>query len=328
LATPSIAILDQGYRSYDIERRVFEEAGCRLSVFAGERHDRKGKFSFAQGAAGIMIRWTDLDGEALDRMPSVRYAVRYGVGYDNVDLAAATARGVLVSNVQGYATHSVSDHALALLLACLRELRAGARGFREHYGAPPREEMPELRQLTVGIIGLGRIGSAFCTKVRPLVRRVLAHDPYVATEHFQAVGAEPVGLEDLLRESDAISLHCALTTETRGMVGTVALEQVKPGALLINTARGPVMEEQALLSALLAGRVRGAGLDVFHDEPPLGNLDGLLAHPRVIATGHYAWHSIPAGEELQRRAAENMAAMLRGETPADCLNPGAATQAG
>jgi len=316
-----VVVIDAGYESYDYERAALARLGATFEMFEGGRHDRAGKAAFARGAAGIFVRWTEVDGDFLDAVAGVRAIVRYGVGYDNVDLAAASARHVRVSNVQGYANHSVSDHALALLLACVRGLRIGTAQVRTHYLAPPRPHLPELKDMTLGIVGLGRIGGTLCAKGRHLFKRVLACDPYIPAERFTSLGAEACDLARLLAESDAISVHCNLTEETRLMFGQDAFARMRPSAIFVNTARGPIVDEDALLDALNAERIYAAGLDVFWDEPPLANRDALLAHPHVAATGHYAWFSTAASVELQRRAADNMVMMLRGELPEDCLNP-------
>jgi len=316
-----VANVDGGYPGYAHEQAVLAAMGVRLDVFDGERHDRAAKLAFARGAVGLFCRWTRIDAELLAALPGLRAVVRYGVGYDNVDLAVATARGVRVCNVQGYANHSVSNHALALMFACCRALPLGQRRFRESFGGPPREDIFDFGSCTLGIVGLGRIGGTLSRKARGLFGRVLACDPYIPPERFAAAGAERADLPTLLAESQLVSLHCNLTDETRGMISDSAFRLMSRRPILVNTARGPVVDEDALLAALEADRIHSAGLDVFHDEPPLANRDTLLAHPRVIATGHYAWYSEGAHVELQRRAGDNMAALLRGEVPDDCLNP-------
>jgi D-3-phosphoglycerate dehydrogenase len=322
-AAQRVVVLDAGYESYAQEEEILVAAGARFEVFPGDRHDRRGKMEFARGACGVFVRWTIVDEEFLSAVPGLRAIVRYGVGYENVDLGAATRHGVRVSNVQGYANHSVSDHALALILACARGLRVGSDvGYlRKRYTAPPAAFVPELRDMTLGIVGLGRIGGTLCVKAQGLFRRILACDPYVPEERFRTLGATRCEFDRILEENDVLSLHCTLTDETRLLIGERAFARLRPTAILINTSRGPVVDEEALLRALKEGRLHAAGLDVFCDEPPLENRDELLAHPRVIATGHYAWYSSSSSRELQRRAAENMAAMLRGEIPEDCLNP-------
>ncbi len=314
-----IAVLDGGYDSYETEREILDAAGYELELFSGARYDVEGRIAFAQGAAGVFIRWTEVNGAFLDAIPGVRAIVRYGVGYDNIDLGAAQARGVAVSNVQGYANHAVSDHALALILACTRALNQAPAHRQNAFGEAPEKHMPELHTLTLGIVGLGRIGGTLSAKALNLFGRVLASDPYVPEERFARCGAEHVDLPQLLSESDVVSLHCNLSHETQHLLDAPALARMRPDAILINTARGPVVDEEALYDALETGQVRAAGLDVYAEEPPENQEQRLLTHPRVVGSGHYAWYSNQASYELQRRAAENMVALLAGESPPDRL---------
>lgn len=316
-----IVILDKGYGSYEPERQVVEAAGYTLEVFQGEYLDRNGRIEFTRGSEGIIVRWSIIDGAFMDALPGLKAIVRCGVGYENVDVAAATARGIRVANVQGYANHCASDHALALIFACARGLCLGQRLFKETFGHAPRLDMTELRHATLGIVGLGQIGGTLAQKAQTLFRRVLASDPYIPEERFAAMGAFRADLDALLEESHVISLHCSLTPETTHLINRAAFHKMKQRPILVNTARGLVVDESALLDALNEDRIHSAGLDVFSKEPPTPALDALLAHPRVIATGHYAFYSETAMRELQRRAAENLVALLRGETPHDCLNP-------
>lgn len=315
-----VCVIDRGYASYQIENEILNPMGYRLDLFEGDRLDLPAKLAFARGAEGIFIRWSEFDALAFDQLPGLRCVVRCGIGYDNVDLQAASAHGVMVSNVQGYANHSVTDHALAIIFSSVRGLPEGMRRLRPGYNHPPSLYVPEVHTLTLGIIGLGRIGGTLCRKALPLFQRVLACDPYIPASRFESLGATRVGFEELLEQSDVISLHCNLTDETRHMINREAFARMRSGAILVNTARGPVVDEDALTEALFSEQIHAAGMDVFADEPPLENRDKLLSHPRFIATGHYAWYSVQASRELQRRATMNMAAMLRGDTPEDCLN--------
>ncbi len=316
-----VAILDTGYESYEYEQKLLTEAGYTLEIFSGARHDRAGKKQFAREAVGLFVRWTRIDDDFLRDTPHLKAVVRYGVGYDNVDLQAASRYNVKASNVQGYANHSVSDHAMALMYGCARALPLGQRSFKTKFSAPPIKQIFEFHDKTLGIIGLGRIGGTLCRKVRPLFKTVLATDPYISDERFKELGAAKAGLDELLRQSDVISIHCNLTAETTNLIhrGKIQLMQKRP--ILINTSRGPVINEDDLYAALQAGELHSAGLDVFCDEPPLSNREELLSHPQVIATGHYAWYSTNAAAELQKRAADNLLSMLRGRVPEDCLNP-------
>lgn len=319
--SPTVAILDTGYESYHQEEALLTAAGYALGVFSGDRHDIETKIAFAQGAEGILLRWTTVDDAFLDRLPQVRALVRYGVGYDNVDINACSRHSVRVANVQGYADHSVSTHALALILACARNLKQGMTHVCSEFGAPPRSANLDLHERVLGIVGLGHIGGTLAVKASSLFGEILGADPYISDDRFRTLGVRRVPLDTVLRESHVISLHCNLTDKTRNLVDKQAFDTLQKTPILVNTARGEIVDPSALLTALETGRIHSAGVDVFSEEPPGPDWDALLAHPHLIATGHYAWHSVRAAQELQRRAAENMRALLQGERTEDCLNP-------
>lgn len=318
--TKKVAVLDTGYDSFAYETKLLTDAGYQIEIFPGKRHDREGKKKFSEDAVGLFIRWTEINEDFLQATPQLQAIVRYGVGYDNVDLNAVSKFNVKVSNVQGYANHSVSDHAIAMMYACARSLALGQQLLRIKYGSPPIKNIFEFHDKTLGIIGLGRIGGTLSEKATRLFKRVLAFDPYIPDGQFSAMGAIKTNMDDLLAQSDIISIHCNLTEETRGLIDSDKIKLMQRTPILINTSRGPVINEDDLLDGLKSGKFHSLGIDVYHDEPPLENLDYLLNHPNVIATGHYAWYSIEAAVELQKRAAHNLLMMLQGEIPADCLN--------
>lgn len=305
-----IAVIDPGYDSYEYEKELFNENGLDFDVFSGEHHDTEGKLAFAVNAVGILVRWTVVDESFLKRLPKVKAIVRYGVGYDNIDIAAVKRNGVRIANVQSYANNSVSDHALALLLGCSRLLPLGQRSLKTDFGKPPSKDIVELADKTLGIIGLGRIGGTLCRKAHPLFGRILATDPYIPAERFGQLGASPCDLQTLLHESDVISVHCNLTQETHHLLDERAFSMMSKRPILVNTARGPIIEEESLLEALQQGIVHSAGMDVYTEEPPDVENDPLLSHPRVIATGHYAWYSTRSSQILQTRAAHNLLGLL------------------
>jgi D-3-phosphoglycerate dehydrogenase len=276
---------------------------------------------FAKDAVGMFIRWTDMNDEFLRETPELKAIVRYGVGFDNVDVDAVSRYGIKVSNVQGYANHSVSDHALALIYGCTRLLKSGQAKLKSHFGAPPAQNISDLHYKIVGIIGLGRIGGTFCTKAKGLFKTVLACDPYIPNSRFENLGAIKTDLNTLLQKSDVISIHCNLTPETENLINMDKIKMMANRPVLVNTARGPIVNEDDLFKGLNENLLHSAGLDVFYDEPPLENRDALLNHPRVMATGHYAWYSREASLELQKRAADNLLMMLQNKIPEDCLNP-------
>ena len=315
----TIAVLDGGYASYAFERKYFESQGYQFTVFEGDRKDIAGRIQLAKRAAGILVRWTVVNNSFLNHLPDLKAVVRYGTGYDNLDLRALEQKNVRVANVQSYANHAVSDHALMMLMACLRLLPQGQGRFPDQFTKPPSLDIWEMKDLTVGIIGLGRIGGTFCQKVKGLVHKVMAVDPYISEERFNILGAEPCSINKLLDECDAISLHCNLTEETTRILDENTFNKMKKRPIIINTSRGPVLDHHALMDALCKNQVHSAGLDVYPEEPPSEDLNDLLSHSRVIATGHYAWYSEESAVELQRRAARNMIGLLCGDPVEDEL---------
>ncbi len=320
MKTRKIAIIDSGYKSYNYELDLFHKNGYELILYDGDPADRLEKARFVSDACGLLVRGTLIDKEFLNLTSNLQAIVRYGVGYENIDIDEASRRNIRVAIVQGYANHAVSDHAIALIYSCARSLSSGSDHIREIFSKPPVEEVIELHDKTVGIIGLGRIGSCFASKARYLFRKVLAYDPYIDDNRFIEAGALKTDLQSLLRNSHVISLHCNLTEETTNIIDEKAFSQMKNKPVLINTSRGNVVSESALLNALNNNLIHSAGIDVFSDEPPTQKQEPLFNHPRAIVTGHYAWYSEYSINELHRRAADNMIALLKGEVIEDQLN--------
>ena len=246
--------------------------------------------------------------EALNRC---RVIVRYGVGVNTIDLAAATEKGICVANVPDYCLDEVSDHALALLLNLARRITAAdrlvKRGEWDFKRAAP---VRRLRGQTVGLVGFGNIPRILAAKLKPLGFRLIAHDPYVPRSAAEERGVTLVSLDRLCREADIVSVHAPLTAETRGMIGREQLRSMKPRAYLVNTSRGPVVDEGALLEALREGWIAGAALDVVEEEPIRPD-HPLLSMEQVILTPHMAWYSEEAMEELRTKAAEAVREVLQ-----------------
>ena len=321
MITKKVVVIDGGYISYDYEQKVLGDAGYRLKIFQGDRHDREGRIKLSQNAAGLLYQWTSIDAAFLKAIPSLRAVVRYGTGFDDVDLVAASERKVKVANVTGYASHAVSDHALALMFACTRALSLGEKKVRTNYQRPPRQKIFEFKDKTLGVIGLGPIGETLCRKAKTLFKRRLVYDPYISDERFNRSGVIKTDLNTLLAKSHVISLHCNLTAETTRLIDKNAFRKMDQTPILINTSRGLIIDDKALLEALKTNQIHSAGLDVYWEEPPSSRRNELLSHPHVIATGHYAWYSEEAMIELQKRATDNMLMLLQGKIPEDCLNP-------
>ena len=314
-----IVILDSGYKSYDFEKELFEKNGFTLKMHPDYKGNLDEKIEFSKNADGILVRHTRIDDRFLSGMKKLKAVVRYGVGYDNVDIDACKRHGIKVANVQGYANHAVSDHALALMLSCTRALWNTKSQVENNFGTPPVSDVIELHDKVLGIIGLGRIGSVFCKKAGSLFKEVLACDPYKPDEHFKQLSAGRVGLKELLERSDVISVHCNLTEETKYLLNRDTFMMMTRKPVIINTSRGEVISEDALLEALETGKLHSAGLDVFENEPLTEKEAGLANHPRVICTGHYAWYSDKSMPELQRRAALNLLNFLQGNEVEDRL---------
>jgi D-3-phosphoglycerate dehydrogenase len=308
---PLVVVIDHGvHGDVELERTVLEPLGFEVADTRGDGRDVEDGFALAVDSqavaivAGPIIR---LDRAHQERLRGCRAIVRYGVGLDNVDVAAAAELGIAVGNVPEYGHEEISNHAVALLLALHRRLFPFDRSVRAGgEGVPPIETISRLSECTLGLVGLGRIGRRVAQKARAFEMRVLGVDPTLTAAEADALGVELVDLDRLLRESDCVSLHVPLTGETRHMIDERALRLMRPQAGLINIGRGGLVDESALVRALEDGQLMGAALDVTEIEPlPAGN--PLLDAPNVILTPHVAWVSKPALEELRRRTAEVVA---------------------
>lgn len=263
----------------------------------------------------------------LESCPKLKVVSRMGVGVDSIDLDAATELGILGCNVPGVNTPEVADHAMAMLLSLTRRLpdaipttRAGAWSDRATT-VGYLESVRTIAAETVGIIGFGDIGRAFAARVRGFgPARVIAYDPYVHPTTAQTFGVEIVSLEELLRESDFISVHCNATAETRHLINADTLSQMKPTTILVNTARGPIIDGAALADALEAGTIEAAALDVTEVEP-IDPGDRLLQLPNCIVTPHIAGFSPTFLEQCPIRQAENVIRVLTGTAPHGLANP-------
>ena len=310
--TDRIAIvLDAGYDDHSVEAEILAPFG--LTVVERPCYGNPAAVLRAvDGAHAVLVRESPITAAAMDAMPECRVIVRYGVGVDSIDLAAAAARGIAVANVPDYGIDEVSDHALALLLAVERRLVTRDASVRAgKWNISRAEPMRRLSGLTLGIIGYGRIGQAFHHKAGALgFARVLIHDP----------GAiENSSLDSLLAESDIVSLHLPLTPATAGLIDAARIDRMKPGASLVNTARGGLLDEVALAAAIERGHLRGAGLDVFGIEPPSPD-NPLLALPQVVLSDHTGWYSESSVVDLQRKAAEEVARVFAGNRPVHWVN--------
>jgi len=277
----------------------------------------------SQGKQAIVSQLTDrVDAALIDTLEGVKVIANVAVGFDNIDIAAATARGILVTNTPGVLTETTADLAFTLLMSAARRI-VEAHKF-VHSGLWKRWTIDllagqDIHHRTLGIFGMGRIGQAMARRGRGFSMRVLYHDSVrAAAELERELSLEFVDRETLLRESDFVSLHVPLTAETRGLIGRRELEMMKPTAILINTARGPVVDEAALAEALRDKRIAGAGLDVFEREPQVHPL--LLELENVVLAPHIASASVATRLRMSTMVAENVIAALTGERPPNLVN--------
>ncbi|MFL1463787.1 C-terminal binding protein [Roseococcus sp. DSY-14] len=312
------AILDDGYGSYETERAILSPLGVAVELRPC-RGDAARVAEALRDATAAIVRESPVTAAAIAQAPLLRVIARAGVGVDNIALDAARARGIAVCNTPDYGTEEVSDHAMALLLALWRRLPAArARLDGGQWGVPRTPPQFRIRGRTLGLIGLGRIGAAFLRKARPFGwARILVHDPGLAAP---PEGCELADAMAVAREADAISLHAPLLPATRHIVNAAFLAAMRPHAILVNTARGALVDEAALAAALREGRIGGAALDVFEREPPPMD-HPLRALDTAILTDHAAWYSEDSIRDLQSMSAQEVARVLRGEAPLHRVNP-------
>lgn len=316
---PTVLVTDSTFDRLDIEEAILGPLGAAID--ARQCRTEADLLGAVAEADYVLTQFAPITARVIAAMTRARLIVRYGIGVDNVDLDAARDRGIPVCNVPAYCIDEVADHTLALLLAATRRLASNGRLVRAGgWGlAVPLDQMRSLRGMTVGIVGFGRIGRAVADRLRGFGCRLLAADPNVPASEFAAHGASAVPLEVLLAESDAVTLHCPSMPATRHLINREAIARLKPGAILINVARGDVVETAALVDALQDGRISAAGLDVVESEPPpaespLRMLDG------VLVTSHIASTSAQAVRTLRESAAAAIARSIRGEPPIHVVN--------
>lgn len=324
---------DRQIPDLDVEREIF---GPEVTIL------RRTKASLAELDAadcaevdGLMIMRHAVSAADIARFPRLRAIVRMGVGYDRIDREAAARRNVLVCNVPDYGTTEVADHAMALVLA----LRRGVVFYHERmratppapWGAVKNDLIRRLGVQNFGVIGLGRIGTAVALRAKAFGFRVSFYDPYLPNGAELALGiGRAARLEELLRASDTVSIHTPLTRETRGLIGAEQLSLLPPGAVLVNTARGPIVDVDALLALLRSGHIAGAALDVLPTEPPVDPLPAIFRayrerepglEGRLIITPHAAWFTPESEADTRRKSAETMRAALLTNRPQNVITP-------
>jgi D-3-phosphoglycerate dehydrogenase / 2-oxoglutarate reductase len=315
-ASQTVLLTDYAWPDVAIEAGIIEGAGLHLVTGPAKPASAETitRLASEHQPVAIMTNWATVSAAAIAASSRLRIVTRLGVGLDNIAVDEATRRGIWVTNVPDYCLEEVSDHAVAMLLAWARGLTHFDREVKAGRWEPASARLHRVRDLTCGLIGLGRTGRRTAEKLRGLGMRLLGH-----ARHADAVidGVEMATLEELLRRSDAVIVHLPLTPATRHLIDRERIALMKAGAFLINVSRGAVLDTAALVDALESGRLSGAALDVLEDEPRIP--PGLL-RSNVILTPHIAFSSTASLRELRRKASEEVVRVLRGEPPEQARN--------
>ena len=310
---PTIVIAYAPFGDYQIEQEILQQLDGEIRYFS-ETHSPEAQAAM-QSADAVMVTVQPVRADLIGKLERCKLICRVGTGLDSIDLDAAAQQGIWVTYVPDYSIDEVSTHAISLLLAQARgipQLIASTRAGK--WDNTSAGIVYRLNEQTLGLLGCGRIGQAVAKKGKGLGLRVIAHDPYMDEQTLRSVGVEPVDFDTLLAESDFITLHSPLTAANRHIINAASLAKMKPTAYLINTARGPLIDEDALLQAVRAGQIAGAALDVLTVEPPSPD-NPLLHEPHIFVTPHTAWYSEAAKVDVRVRGAEEVVRVLNGEPP-------------
>jgi D-3-phosphoglycerate dehydrogenase / 2-oxoglutarate reductase len=313
-----VAVADSVFPTLDPARAVLARIGADLQL--ASENTPEAIMKIAADADAILVTYAKITAEMIQQLTRCRIISRFGIGVDNVDIAAATAKGIVVTKVPDYCIDEVSDHTMALLLAAVRKIPLS--NSQVHAGTwkmPAVVPIKRLRGSVLGLVGFGRIPQLVVPKAKSFGLTVVAYDPFAPADVFKSAGVESVTFTQLLNVSDYVSVHSPLTPETKGMFNAEAFRQMKPGSYLVNTARGPIIDEAALAAALDAKQIAGAALDVMTQEPP--GSSPLFGRDNVIITPHTSFYSEEALVELQTKAADEVVAVLSGKAPRNPVNP-------
>lgn len=308
-----VLLTDYEFEHLQYEEEVFQESGLDIEFIKAQCKTEEEVIELAKEADAILNQYAPVSRRVIESLEKTKVISRYGVGVNTINLDAAKEKGIIVANVPDYGMEEVSNHALALLLSWARkvtllnnEVKNGNWDFK---ACVP---IHRFNNQTVGVLGFGRIPRRFVEKVKPLGFKTAAYDPFVSAEDMAAVGVQKMELDEIIRESDFLSVHVPLIDDTFHLINEERLNQMKKNAVIINTARGPIIDEKALAEALENKIIAGAALDVTENEP-INTDSPLLKMDNVIITPHSAWYSEEAMIELRQKAAKNIIQVLSGE---------------
>lgn len=313
-----VVVTDYEYDTFEPEQEVLNKIGVELTFAQCRTEDDV--IAACKDADALINQYAPISRKVIEQLEKCKVISRYGVGFNTIDVVAATEKGIIVGNVTDYCLDEVSDHAIALLLAYARKITTYNNAVKNNHwdfnvGAP----IFRLRGRTLGLVGFGNIPQTVAKKAQAFGLHVIAFDPYVPESIANELQVELVNLDELCERSDYISVHAPLNQHTEGMIGVEQFNKMKKEAFIINTARGPVINEKALIDALQAGQIAGAGLDVIEIEP-IEQSNPLLTMENVILSPHAAFYSVESEVELKRKTAENVADVLSGYYPTYLVN--------
>lgn len=306
--------------SLEIESKELRKAGAEL--LTADCTSEEEIINAAKDADALLVIFARMTRNVFENLPNLKVVVRYGIGYDTVDVNAATDNGVLVVNIPDFCLNEVSDHAAAMVLTCARQLIPLNHGTRDGQWVESQlvlTKVPALYEQTLGIIGCGNIGRLSARKAQCFGLKTIGYDPYIDEAIAKDAGITLVPLDQLLKESDYITIHAFLNTETRHLIGENEFKLMKPTSYIINTARGSIIDEPALIKALEEGQIAGAALDVFEQEP-ISSDNSLLNMGNVIITPHCAGSSEAAARRLKLSVAQEASRVLTGLWPKNLVN--------
>ncbi|MFN8007747.1 MAG: C-terminal binding protein [Terriglobia bacterium] len=314
-----VVVTDHTFPSLDVQRGIVQSSGFQFSEAVPPCKTEADLIGRCGDAVALLVQWAPITRKVMEALPKVKCVVRYGVGVDNIDLAAARSLGVTVVNVPDYCLDEVSNHALAMICSLCRRIPQDHSQIQSGgWGIGHLRPIPAFTEITLGLVGFGAIARKVAEKAKVFGFQIIASDPYAPIAEFSRRGVERVDQTALLSRSEVISLHCPLLSETRQMINQETIALMKPGVIFVNTARGALVKEQDLIEGLQTRKIGAAGLDVFEKEP-LPADSPLRSLSNVILTSHAASVSEKAVHSLQVKAAESACEFLKGNRPAAAL---------
>jgi D-3-phosphoglycerate dehydrogenase / 2-oxoglutarate reductase len=309
MAKFKVVMTDDRHKTYEEEKKVLESIGAEVII--ANLNTVQEVIDMCKDADGIMCNLAPMPAEVIEKLEKCKIISRYGVGYDNVDIAACTRKGIYLANVPDYCAEEVSDQALALMMACARKVaRRDAQVRAGQWNIGKADPIYRIAGKTFTFLGFGMIARTLFRKIKGFnFARILVYDPFLDAETIKAIGAEKAEWEEALREADFISVHMPLNDKTRGLIDAKAFDLMKPTAIIVNTSRGPVIDEKSLIDALVSKKINSAGLDV-HTKEPMDLDNPLMKIENCVLTDHVGWYSEEAMSELKRKVAENVKDVL------------------